>query len=280
MSLTDAQWARIEPLLPDRTPRRGGRWRDHRQVIDAIAFKYRTGTPWMDLPECFGSWKGVHNRLRIWAADGTWAKVFTVLLAQADAEGDLGWVVAVDSTIVRAHQHAAGARQKGPRQASPSHALGRSRGGLTTKIHLAADSRCRPLAFVITPGQAGDAPAFDQVMARIRVPRPVGRPRTTPAAVLADKAYSSRAIRRHLRQRGIRAVIPQPADQAANRRRLGSRGGRPPAFDREAYKQRNTVERCINKIQQWRGLATRYDKTATIYLAGLHLAAIFIWSAR
>ncbi|GAA1500530.1 IS5 family transposase [Streptomyces bangladeshensis] len=118
MTLTDSHWARIEPLLPDRTPKRGGRWREHRQVIDAIAFKYRTGTPWMDLPEHFGSWKGVHNRLRKWAADGTWEKVFTALLAQADAEGDLDWVVAVDSTIVRAHQHAAGARQKGPRPAS------------------------------------------------------------------------------------------------------------------------------------------------------------------
>ncbi|WP_443076402.1 IS5 family transposase [Streptomyces sp. NBC_01725] len=279
MSLTDAQWARIEPLLPDRTPRRGGRWRDHRQVIDAIAFKYRTGTPWMDLPERFGSWKGAHNRLRMWAADGTWEKVFTALLAQADAEGDLDWVVAVDSTVVRAHQHAAGARQKGPRPASRDHALGRSRGGLTTKIHLAADSRCRPLAFAVTPGQAGDAPAFPQIMARLRVPRPIGRPRTTPEAILADKAYSSRAIRSHLRQRGIRAVIPQPSDQLANRKRLGNRGGRPPSFDREVYKQRNTVERCINKLKQWRGLATRYDKTATSYLAALHLAAIFIWSA-
>lgn len=113
MSLTDAQWARIEPLLPDRTPRRGGRWRDHRQVIDAIAFKYRTGTPWIDLPEHFGSWKGAHNRLRKWAADGTWARVFNALLAQADTEGDLEWVVSVDSTIVRAHQHAAGAPKKG-----------------------------------------------------------------------------------------------------------------------------------------------------------------------
>ncbi|GHE73448.1 hypothetical protein GCM10017778_68340 [Streptomyces vinaceus] len=116
-------------------------------------------------------------------------------------------------------------------------------------------------------------------MARLRVPRRIGRPKTTPDVVLADKAYSSRAIRRHLRRRGIRAVIPQPADQAANRKRLSRLGGRPPAFDREAYKQR-TVERCINKLKQWRGLATRYDKTATIYLAGLHLAAIFIWSAR
>ncbi|MFE2586415.1 transposase [Streptomyces sp. NPDC059378] len=102
MSLTDAEWARTEPLLPDRTPWRGGRWRDHRQVIDAIAFKYRTGTPWMDLPEHFGSWKGGHNRLRKWAADDTWERVFTALLAHAEAEGDLDWVVAVDSTIVRA----------------------------------------------------------------------------------------------------------------------------------------------------------------------------------
>ncbi|WP_435811113.1 IS5 family transposase [Streptomyces tendae] len=274
MSLTDAQWARIEPLLPDRAPRRGGRWGDHRQVIDAIAFKYRTGTPWMDLPEHFGSWKGAHNRLRKWAVDGAWEKVFT-------AEGGLDWIVAVDSTVVRAHQHAAGARPKGaPADEPDDHALGRSRGGLTTKIHLAADSRCRPLAFVLTPGQAGGAPAFAKVMVRLRVPRPIGRPRTTPEVVLADKAYSSRAIRSHLRRRGIRAVIPQPSDQATHRKRRSSNGGRPPAFDREAYKQRNTVERCINKLKQWRGLATRYDKAATIYLAGLHIAAIFIWSAR
>lgn len=80
--------------------------------------------------------------------------------------------------------------------------------------------------------------------------------------VLADQAYSSRAIRRHMRRRGIRAAIPQPADQTANRKRLGRLGGRPPAFGREAYKQRNTVGRRINKLKQWRGLATRYDKTA------------------
>ncbi|WP_369265163.1 IS5 family transposase [Streptomyces sp. R35] len=281
MPLTDASWARVEPLLPDRTHRRGGRWRDHRQVIDAIAFKYRTGTPWTDLPEHFGSWKGVHNRLRKWAADGTWEKVFTALLAQADAEGDRDWVVAVDSTIVRAHQHAAGGLSKGAPAGEPDdHAIGRSRGGLTTTIHLATDGRCRPLAFVLAPGQAGDAPAFTKVMAQLRVPRPIGRPRTTPDVVLADKAYSSRAIRTHLRQRGIRAVIPQPSDQIAKRKKRGRSGGRPPAFDRETYKQRNAVEQCINKLKQWRGLATRYDKTAAIYLAGLHIAAIIIWSAR
>ncbi|MFB8170660.1 IS5 family transposase [Kitasatospora purpeofusca] len=279
--LTDAQWARIEPLLPDRTPKRGGRWRDHREVIDAIAWKFQTGSQWVHLPEKYGSWKGAYTRLRNWAIDGTWERVFTALLAQADADGDLDWVVAVDSTIVRAHQNAAGARPKGaPADEPVHHAVGRSRGGLTTKIHLAADSRCRPLCFVLTPGQAGDAPAFEHVMAALRVPRPVGRPRTRPLVVLADRAYSSRAIREHLRRRSIRAVIPQPADQIASRRRKGRRGGRPPAFDREAYKQRNTVERCINRLKNWRGLATRYEKTATVYRAGLHIAGIFIWSAR
>nr|WP_306956112.1 IS5 family transposase [Streptomyces sp. B4I13] len=280
--LTDAQWARIEPLLPDRTPKRGGRWRDHREVIDAIAWKFQTGSQWVHLPERYGNWRGVYNRLRMWAVDGTWQRVFTALLAQADTDEDLNWAVSVDSTIVRAHQHAAGARKKGAPAGEPTdHAIGRSRGGLTTKIHLAADGNCRPLAFHLTAGQAGDAPAFPDVMARLRVPRERGgRPRTRPEVVLADKAYSSRAIREHLRRRGIRAVIPVPADQQSHRLRRGRRGGRPPAFDREAYRQRNTVERCINRLKQWRGIATRYEKTATIYLAGLHVAGIFLWSAR
>ncbi|MFD4237482.1 IS5 family transposase [Streptomyces sp. NPDC058542] len=281
MSLTDAQWARIEPLLPDRTPKRGGRWRDHREVIDAIAFKFRTGMQWVHLPEKYGNWRGVYTRLRTWARDGTWEWVFAALMAQADADDDLNWAVSVDSTIVRAHQHADGARKLGAPAGEPvDHAIGRSRGGLTTKIHLAADGNCRPLAFVLTAGQAGDAPAFTDVMTRLRVPRPTGRPRTRPIVVLADKAYSSRAIRAALRSRGIRTVIPVPNDQKRHRLRRGSWGGGPPAFDREIYKQRNTVERCINRLKQWRGIATRYEKTATIYLAALHIAGIFLWSAR
>ncbi len=118
-------------------------------------------------------------------------------------------------------------------------------------------------------------------MSRIRVPRSgPGRPRTRPVVVLADRAYSSRAIRAHLRRRGIRAVIPQPSDQVGHRQRRGHRGGRPPGFDPETYKQRNTVERCINRLKQWRGLATRTDKLAIAYQAALHLAGILIWTRR
>ncbi|CAL9661241.1 IS5 family transposase ISBli8 [Streptomyces sp. enrichment culture] len=161
------------------------------------------------------------------------------------------------------------------------HALGRSRGGLSTKVHLAADGGARPPAFTVTAGQAGDAPAFETVMSHIRVPRSgVGRPRIRPPVVLADRAYSSRAVRNHLRRRDIRAVIPQPSDQIGHRRRRSRRGGRPPGLDAEAYKQRNTVERCINHLEQCRGLATRTDKPAIAHQAALHLTAILAWARR
>ncbi|MGW7103738.1 transposase, partial [Streptomyces sp. NPDC054883] len=112
---------------------------------------------------------------------------------------------------------------------------------------------------------------------RVRVRLPVGRPRTTPGAVAADRAYSSRGNRSYLRRRGIKAVIPEKKDQAANRKKKGARGGRPVSHDADLYKQRNTVERLINKLKAWRGIATRYDKTPDSYLAGLHLRAAMIW---
>ena len=156
--------------------------------------------------------------------------------------------------------------------------LGRSRGGLTSKIHLAADSHCRMLARVTSAGQRHDSVAFEPVMDRIRIRRRgPGRPRTRPGRVLADKAYSSKAIRTHLRRRKIKAVIPEPADQIKNRAQRGSRGGRPPAFDKQAYTLRNTVERAINKLRQNRAVATRYDKRDFVWRGTVDVAAIRIW---
>ncbi|MFD0119676.1 MULTISPECIES: IS5 family transposase [unclassified Streptomyces] len=274
-------WDRIEPLMPA-DPVRGRRWADHRRTLEAIAWKYRTCSPWRDLPDELGSFQTAHKRLIRWAVDGTWERILAAVLAAAEGADDIGWTVSVDSTVCRAHQHAAGARKKGLQATEPGdHALGRSRGGLSTKVHLASDGLARPLALCVTAGQAGDAPAFETVMAGIRVPRSgPGRPRTRPDAVLADRAYSSRAIRKHLRRRGIRAVIPQPSDQLGHRLRRGRAGGRPPAFDAEAYRQRNAVERCINRLKQWRGLAMRTDKLAIAYKGALHLAAILIWARR
>lgn len=113
--LTNAEWVRLEPHLPP-PGQRGGRWNDHRSVINGILFRVRTGIPWRDLPERFGSWKTVYERHRRWSADGTWDRILTAVQADADLAGRIDWsMVGVDSTSCRAHQHAAGARKTKPR---------------------------------------------------------------------------------------------------------------------------------------------------------------------
>jgi transposase len=109
--LTDEAWAVIAPLLPAAGTARG-RWRDHRQVINGILWKLRTGAPWRDLPERYGPWKTCHERLRRWTADGTWDRVLAAAHVHDDGH-PVQWTISVDSSVVRAHQHAAGARKKG-----------------------------------------------------------------------------------------------------------------------------------------------------------------------
>ncbi|WP_425320997.1 transposase [Actinomyces qiguomingii] len=134
---------------------------------------------------------------------------------------------------------------------------------------------------MLTAGQAADGPMMIPVLNKIRVARPgPGRPRTRPQMVLADKAYSSRANRAWLRAHHIKATIPVKKDQAAHRRRRGSAGSRPPAFDPTAYKDRNTVERCFGQLKQNRALATKYDKLAVRYQATTHIASIDHWLKR
>ncbi|MEG8281218.1 IS5 family transposase [Streptomyces sp. AHA2] len=301
--LTDVEWERLLPFLPVSNGR-CGRWRDHRQVIDGILHRVRTGVQWRDLPERFGPWKTVYERHRLWSADGTWERLLQQVQAAADEAGEIDWDISVDSTIVRAHQHAAGAhrptsgaRFKGGRDgrtperdavAAPrrppggdgagGEGLGRSRGGFTSKIHLSADGRCRPLSLVLTPGQRADYTQFKPVLEKIRIPRVgPGRPRKKPDSLAADRAYSNGPCREYLRRRGIRHTIPEKTDSQAARLRKGSRGGRPPGFDEDRYKKRNIVERTINRLKQSRAVATRYDKRGYVYLGTATAAALVIW---
>ena len=157
------------------------------------------------------------------------------------------------------------------------HAIGRSRGGLTTKNHLVCDGQGRALAFILTPGQTADTSMLATTLDEIHVPGARGRPRSRPDRVLADKGYPSKANRAWLRERGIAATIPERDDQIAHRRR---KRGRPIDFgdeQRVRYRGRNVVERCFNKLKQWRGIAMRSDKTARNYHAGLCLAATLHW---
>ncbi|MDP5225868.1 MULTISPECIES: IS5 family transposase [Arthrobacter] len=284
--LSDAQWSLIESMLPRPTGRKGRPFSDARMMLEGIIYRYRCGIAWRDLPEVFGPWQTVwtwHHRM---ASDGTWDRVLGRLTTAADAAGLIDWSLSVDSTVARAHQHVTnttrttggGSNYTNLRLEPADHGIGRSRGGLSTKIHQLVDGNGLPRLTLITPGQAGDSPMLLPLMEQLRVGRAKGRPRTRPDALRGDKAYSSRAIRTHLRCRGIKAVIPEPDDQKGHRKRRGPRGGRPVGLDRADYKNRNVIERRFCNVKQWRALATRYDKHAIIYRAAVLIQAAIAWT--
>jgi transposase len=152
--------------------------------------------------------------------------------------------------------------------------LGHSRGGLTTKLHLAVDGKGRPLAVTLTAGQRHESTQLAPLLDAISVPRPggQGRPRKRPDHLLADRGYSYTTCRQLLRRRGIGHTIPTRIDQRGRR-------GRPPTFDPVRYGQRNVVERCVNRLKQWRGIATRFDKRAVNYRAAVVIVSLLLWLA-
>jgi transposase len=276
--LTDRQWERLRRWLPE--PARLGRpiTRSRRVLVNGIAWRVRTGSPWRDLPSHYGPWATVYWLFCAWQRSGTWTLIWRSLQSLARAEQRLSWTFSIDSTTARAHLAAAGAPSRSVIGEPADHALGRSRGGWSTKLHLACDNAGYPLAAAVTAGQAHDSPQMIGLLQAIAIPRlGGGRDRQRPARVMADRAYSSRANRAWLRQHQIKATIPEPADQIANRRRRGATGGRPPAFDADRYKERSTIERTIARLKQHRALATRYDKLAIRYLATVQIAIIINW---
>jgi transposase len=266
--LTDEQWVRLEPLLPPQKPKTGRPNDDHRTIMNGMLWVLNSGAPWRDLPWRYGPVGTVSSRFYRWCKSGVWQRVLEALQALADATGQVGWELHfIDSTVVRAHQHAAGARKAGRDRDAPDEALGRSRGGVTTKIHLRSEGYGKPVTFSVTAGQVHDSQAVSALMSRGAIKRiGRGRPRLRPAKVVGDKAYSSRRLRISLRRRGIIPVIPTKVNERRQRN-----------FDREAYRQRNIVERMINKLKNFRRIATRYEKRAANYLAMIMIAVVLLW---
>jgi len=278
--ITDDEWERLAPLLPAMTPQRGGRWRDHRQILNGILFRVRSGVPWRDLPERYGPWETVYKRFARWQTDGTWARIEAALRVQADAAGELDWNAQIDP-----QRHPATSTPLGPAKGAPADP-GKppaSAGTVTGWAdHQAPHHLRRPWP---EPGHPADPrPGRRHQRAGWAGGRGAGgppwwrcRPRTRVAHLTGDKAYSSQTNRAALRARRIPHTIPERDDQKANRARRGARGGRPPTFDRVRYRTRNQVERLMHRRKQFRAVATRYDKLADRYAATVTVADIFIW---
>jgi transposase len=244
--LRDDQWETIKNLLPGRRGHVGVTAQDNRRFVEAVLYRYRTGIPWRDLPEPLGDWKNTHRRFSRWAETGVWQMIFGRLAADADNEYAM-----IDSTIVRAHQHSAGALKK-----SQDQAIGHSRGGLSTKIHALVDALGNPLAFLLTGGQAHDLAGADALLPAMAAER-----------LIADKAFDADArVLEPLARAGKSAVIPPRPNRLS-----------PREFDRELYKERHLIENFFCKLKQFRAIATRYDKTARNFLAAVQLAAAIIW---
>jgi transposase len=268
--LSDRQWARIAPLFPHPTHhgKPGRPYGDYRPIVNGILWILHTGAPWRDLPERYGPFKTVFHRFNVWRQDGTWVRLVTSLLDELDDKGlidhDL-WCI--DGTVIRASRAAAGAKKKAhsPRQLGgrkeaqlkepPDHALGRSRGGLGTKIHLVCDSHGLLVAINVTAGQRHESKFFEPTMARRLFHRRRGQ-RLWPLRLAGDKGYSYPRIRRWCQRRQVEGVIPTRKDQPRDEN-----------FDKRTYKRRNIVERVVGWYKEYRSLGTRYEKLAVNYVA-------------
>jgi transposase len=242
--LDDKDWAALEPLIP--LGRRGVKPGNNRHIISGILHVLKFGCRWRDCPPMYGPHTTVYNRFNRWSKAGIWQGMFDRL-----AQVDKSEVQSIDSTTSKAHRCSAGGKG-----GAESQAIGRSRGGRTTKIHAVADTLGRLIAFEITPGQKGDV----RVAAGLLEPLPVA------SRLLADTAYDADHFRAFLTKRGSTPVIlPNPTRKTV------------PPFERHHYKGRNVIERAFSHLKDWRRVATRYDKLARNFRSTILLAAILIW---
>jgi transposase len=244
LAISDRQWIDIAPRLAAAT-RRGPKGRDDRSFFEAILWILRTGAPWRDQPCTYGKWSRSYRRFRRWALAGRWEVLRTTLRRR-----DRVRYVLIDSTIVKAHPHAAGALRKTGGQAAQ--ALGRSRGGLTTKLQAAVSERGELLRYVVTAGQVNDV-----TQACLLTDGTEGE------AVVGDRAYDGNAVIAHVEASGRAAVIPP-----SNRRT-------PRVLDSTVYRVRNVIERWFGRLKGFRRVATRYEKTLLSY-AGVVATAAFV----
>ena len=242
--LSDAEWAIIARLLPGADGKKNGRPRDDdRKVLNGIFFVLRTGSPWRDLPERYGPYTTVYNRFNRWAKRGIWVGVFEALSAKSPSRS-------TDRQLDHPRPPARRRRKKG----GPDNAIGRSRGGLSAKINAAVDENGLPVRLILSP---------------VRLPTTWRRrlwKGSRPPHVVADRGYDASALLELMEGRGGQAQIPTCQPQS------------PPLRQPALYRKRNLVEQFFCKLKHFRRIATRFDKTASNFLAAVALAATRLWA--
>ena len=241
--LSDYEWSVIRPMLPNKP--RGIPRVDDRRILNGIFWVLRSGAPWRDLPDGYGPHTTCYNRFVRWRRAGVWDRIMDALAAAHDAA-----VQMIDTSIIRVHQQGACIANN-----SGQH-IGRSRGGLTSKIQAVVDANGLPVRLGLTPGEAHDNQLCSTLLTGLQ-------PRTM---LLADRGYDADWIRAFVTGRGAWANIPPKRNRKD-----------PICFSPYLYQDRNLVERFFNKIKQCRPIATRYDKLAVNYLAFVKLACIRLW---
>lgn len=245
--LCDEQWDNIQGLLSGKSTDGGVTAKNNRQFIEAVLWIARTGAPWRDLPEKLGYWHRVYVRYNRWSVKGVWHRIIEALSADPDLE-----YLMIDGSIVRVHPH--GAPQKAEQD---SEAVGKSRGGLSTKIHAAVDALGNPVRLLLTAGQASEYGQFLRLIKGF-----------SADYVLAGKEYDSNEFIAAVGKTKAEPVIPPRKNQLVQR-----------GYDKELYKERNLVERFFQKLKHFRRIAIRYERLGRNYQTMLSLVASVIWLA-
>lgn len=243
LMLTDELWSKLWPIMSQ-----SGIYDkpDLRQTTEGILYKLRIGCPWRDLPRECWDWEKVYSRFNDWSKKEKLVSIFKSLIKSPDME----WKM-IDGSIVKAHQHATGARK------FEEKAIGKSVAGNTSKIHMVTDSHGNPVDFEITEGQIHDIMMATELIER------------TPQSryTIADKGYDGEYLRWVIRECNSIPVIPRK-----NNSIIGNKD-----FDKFLYKQRHKVENIFARLKHFRSIATRFEKLKRNFEGMLSLACAFIW---
>ena len=216
-----------------------------RQTVEGILYRLRVGCPWRDLPDAFGDWSSIYSRFNEWSRKEKIFKIFKQLVQDPDLEWEF-----IDGSIVKAHQHSAGGNHD-------EQAIGKSRGGNSTKIHLVVDAYGLPIDFELTGGQVNDIKVAPELVERVALGE----------NMIADKGYDSETLRDQIKAKGRTPIIPRRSHCKISNEEM----------DWCLYKYRHLVENAFARLKHFRSIATRYDKLKRNYRSMVALACAFLW---